>query len=298
MDRWDLLEAFVHIADTGSLSRAAKALRLTQPAISKRLDRLERQVRTRLVERGTRGVRLTDAGAKYLDVVKRLRAELDETETSLSVARAGLSGTLRLSLPTSLGQCWLMRLIVDFQKQHPHVEIEATLTDAVTDFVSDATDVAVRVGPVRSPNVVARQLGTYGYTLVGTPKYFEKAGIPKTLEELQTRPYYRWAFDSEEFVLPSGELIRFTPPQVLRLTNSAAIMNVVLCDAGIGRLPRYVTQEAIDRGELIEVLSEFEIPRSMVSAVYLPSRFVTERTRRFVSFLVEHTPRIPGWRAP
>lgn len=298
MDRWDLLEAFVRIADTGSLSSAAKALRLTQPAISKRLDRLERQVKTRLVERGTRGIRLTDAGAKYLEVVKRLRSELEQTETSLSAARAGLSGTLRLSLPTSLGQCWLMRLIVEFQKQHPHVEIEATLTDAVTDFVSDATDVAVRVGTVRSPTVVAKPLGTYGYALVATPRYLKEKGTPKTLEELNALPYYRWAFDSEEFILPSGELIRFTPPSVLRLTNSAAIMNVVLCDAGIGRLPRYVSQEAIDRGQLVEVLSEFEIPRSQVSAVYLPSRFVPERTRRFVSFLVENTPRIPGWRAP
>lgn len=298
MDRWDLLEAFVRIADTGSLSSAAKALRLTQPAISKRLDRLERQVRTRLVERGTRGIRLTDAGAKYLEVVKRLRAELEETESGLSAARAGLSGTLRLSLPTTLGTCWMMRLIVDFQRQHPNVEIEATLTDAVTDFVSDATDVAVRIGNVRSPTVVARPLGTYGYVLVATPKYLEEHGTPRELDELKTRPYYRWAFDAEEFLLPSKELIRFTPPATLRLTNSTAILNVVLCHAGVGRLPRYAAQEHLDAGELVEVLQAYEIPRSQVSAVYLPSRFVPERVRRFVSFLVENTPRIPGWRVP
>lgn len=285
-------------AETGSISRAARSLHVTQPAISKRLTRLEREVRARLIERGTRGVRLTDAGSKYLEVVKRLRAELEETEASLSLARTGISGTLRLSLPTSLGGSWLMNLIVDFQRQHPHVEIEATLSDAVTDFVSDATDVAVRIGQVRSPNVTAKALGTYGYALVATPKYLAANGTPRSLDELATRPYYRWAFDAEEFILPSGELIRFTPPNQLRLTSSQAIYTVTLCGAGIGRLPRYLVQEALDDGRLVEVLAEFEIPRSPVSAVYLPSRFVPERVRRFVGFLVDNAPRIPGWRKP
>lgn len=142
MDRWDLHEAFLRTADSGSLSRAAKALSMTQPAVSKRLERLEKELGVRLLERSSRGVRLTDAGARYLDVVRRVRAELEEAESGLSADRAAVTGVLRLSFPVALGETWLTRLALEFHQLHPSVSLDIAMTDRVVDLVEDGVDLA------------------------------------------------------------------------------------------------------------------------------------------------------------
>jgi DNA-binding transcriptional LysR family regulator len=298
MDRWALHDAFVRTAEMGSLSRAARSLSLTQPAMSKRLERLERELGVRLLERSTRGIRLTDAGVEYLDVLKRTRAEIDATETSLTVARRGLSGMLRLSFPVALGETWLTSLALRFHREHRDVSLDIDQTDRVVDLASDRIDIAVRVGTTLAPHLVARPLGSYGFCLVATPRYLEEHGTPRTFDELTKHSYYSYFGDEETFRLPNGKTRCFHPPNRVRLFNSRAILTAVLECAGIARVSEWAAHEFLQSGQLVKLLPELEAPRSVVHAVYLPSRYVPERIRRFVAFLEREAPGIPGWRAP
>lgn len=298
MDRWDLHEAFVRTAESGSLSRAAKDLGMTQPAVSKRLERLEKDVGVRLFDRSTRGVRLTDAGARYLDVVRRVRAELEETETALSTDRKSIAGMLRLSFPVALGETWLTRLAIQFHALHPCLSLDVSMTDRVVDLVEDAVDVAVRVGDRLSPAIVARPLGSYSFCLVATPRYLAKHGTPKSFDALTKHSFFSYFRDEERFTLPNGKTRTLEPKNAVRLVNSRAILTAALEDAGIARIAEWAAAEHLERGELVRVLPELRVRNSTVSAVYLPSRYVPERVRQFVSFLSEQVVHIPGWVAP
>jgi DNA-binding transcriptional LysR family regulator len=298
MDRWELHEAFVRTAETGSLSRAARDLRLTQPAISKRLERLEKNLGARLFERGSRGVRLTDAGAQYLEVVRRLRAELEEAESCLRGASRKVNGLLRLSFPVALGETWLMRIVLRFHQLHPEAQVEVSMSDRVVDLVEDAVDVAVRVGPIKRQSIAARPLGSYRFCLVATPEYLAEHGTPKSLEALTKHAYFSYFGDDDRFTLPSGKVRPFASTNPVRVTNSRAILTAALEHAGIARVARWTAHEYLETGRLVTVLPECEPEQSIVHAVYLPSRYVPERVRQFVALLVDECPHIPGWVAP
>jgi DNA-binding transcriptional LysR family regulator len=298
MDRWVLHEAFLRTAETGSLSRAARDLKLTQPAISKRLLRLEAEVGVRLLDRGSRGVRLTDAGAQYLEVVRRVRSELEEAETMLAGSRRGVSGTLRLSFPVALGETWLTRLSLRFHERHPSTRLQVTMSDRIVDLVEDAVDVAVRIGTVTNQSVSARPLGRYGFSLVATPRYLATHGTPKNCEALARRRFFSYFGGIETFTLPSGETRSFAPKNGVQLPNTRAILTAVLEHAGIARIATWGVAEYLERGELVQVLPELEAETSVVHAVYLPSRYVPERVRQYVAFLAAELPRLPGWVPP
>jgi len=298
MDRWVLHEAFLRTAEAGSLSRAAKDLKLTQPAISKRLERLEKELGVRLLDRGSRGVRLTDAGAQYLEVVRRVRSELEEAETALVSSRRSVTGTLRLSFPVALGETWLTKLSLRFHEQHPSTQLELTMSDRIVDLVEDAVDVAVRVGTITNQSVSARPLGRYRFSLVATPRYLAEHGTPKTFEALTRHRFFSYFGDLETFTLPSGKTRSFAPKNGVQLTNTRAILTAVLEHAGIARIATWGVAEHIERGDLVQVLPELEAESSVVHAVYLPSRYVPERVRQYVAFLAEELPRLPGWVLP
>jgi DNA-binding transcriptional LysR family regulator len=300
MDRWQLYQAFVRTADTGSLSKAAQDLHLTQPAVSKRLHRLEKDMGVILLQRSSRGVRLTDAGIKFLEVVRRVMLELEETEATLASDRTGVSGTLRLSFPVALGETWLTKIAIKFHEQNPHTRIELNLTDRVVNLVEEAIDVTVRIGIITNQSVAARPLGRFRRCLVASPDYLRKNGTPTHFESLIKHPFFS-TMDigaEETFTLPNGKIKRFLPEHRFKLANSRAIVTAVLERAGIARVNLWAADEHIKRGELVLLLPEFEAPGNLVSAVFLPSRYVPERVRQFVSFLVKEIPLIPGWVPP
>lgn len=298
MDRWDLIEAFVRTAEAGSLSRAAKSLGMTQPSVSKRLERLEQLLGVRLLDRSTRGIRLTGAGAHYLDVVRRLRAELDEAEAALSAERRGLSGLLRLSFPVALGETWLTRLALRFHARHPATVLEVGITDRVVDLVEDGVDVAVRLGRITTQSVVARPLGSYRSCLVASPAWLAAhEGGPRTVDALGAVPYFSSQVPGKEeaFTLPDGQVRVLRPQNPVHLINARAALTAALEGAGVTRASVWSVEAHLARGELALVLPEVQLPMTTVQAVYLPSRYVLERVRQFVAMLVEELPRLPGW---
>jgi DNA-binding transcriptional LysR family regulator len=297
MDRLELLATFVRTVETGSLTAAAKALRTTQPTISKRLSTLESNVGARLLQRNTQGVRPTEEGARYYNVARRVLTELEQAESSLQSLRKGLRGKLRLNMPVGIGEMYLTRVAIEFQRLHPDLELEVTLTDRVVDLVEDGVDVAVRGGGVTDQSVVARPLGYTAYVLAATPAYLKKYGTPKHPEELNRHNYLRYGGGESESLLTPGGPMTVRVWSKIEFNNSLSLQVAILEGIGIGRCSRWLVDAWLKSGAMVEVLPGVAPPPIPFHAVYLPSRFVPEKVRAFVEFVAAQMRRIPGWAA-
>ena len=297
MDRIDLMKLYTRIYETRSFSRAARDFGTTQPTVSKRLQALETSLGARLVERNTRGVRPSEAGALYYQQCKRWLGEMEEVQEQMLAVRKGARGRLRLSVPINIGQVQLARIAFSFQRQYPSVQIDISLTDRRVDLVDDMVDVAIRIGPIGSAAVVARKLARYRTVLVAAPTYLIRRGSPSTLAELRTHRVLQFgpgtetvSFRGQSYTLPRDADLVVSDPLVLR----EAIREGV----AIGLLSPWLVQRDIERGMLTRVLPEALGEQFLVNGVYLPARPVPARILAFLAHCAVEVPRIPGLSPP
>jgi len=295
MDRIELMRAFVRVVETGSLSRASKELRTTQPTVSKWMARLEGSVGAKLLQRNTRGIRLTESGETYFDEARRILADLDTLESSVRRSRTGVSGRLRLNFPLGLGAAHLAPIALEFQELHPGLCLDIVLTDRVVDLVQDGVDLAVRIGGVFNPAVVARALGAYTYAIVATPKYLAKHGRPRTVGELASHNFLSYGYDPvERYQTPRGPEA-FRVKTDLEVHDHFTLRSALLAGRGIGRSARWLVEEDLRAGRLEEVLPGSAPPPFPAHAVYLPARPQPEKVKLLLAHLADRVTRIPGW---
>jgi DNA-binding transcriptional LysR family regulator len=297
MDRLDLLQMFARIIETGSLSAVAREQRLTQSAVSKRLQLLEREFGTRLLQRNTQGVRPTEAGRRLYAQGRGVLDGFDALRSGLLVGDA-LTGQVTLSVPMSFGEHLLARLLVGFHALHPQVQLDVSLTDRVVDLVEDGIDLAIRIGTVRTPDVVARRLATLHSVLVASPAYLKAHGTPKRAQDLAQHVFLNTSNDDEYELLEGGAVVRFRPRSWMRLRHSGAVKEALACSVGLSSLGRYLVHRELERGTLVEVLPGVVEPPLRVSAVYLGARAAPERVRALVSYLEGVLPEQPGLSLP
>lgn len=299
MDRIDLMRAFVRVVETGSLSRASRELRTTQPTVSKWMRRLEDSLGTRLLQRNTRGIRLTEGGETLFEHARRILVDVDTLESSVRKAKTGVSGRLRLNFPLGLGAQHLAAIAFEFQDQHPGLCLDVVLTDRVVDLVQDGVDLAVRLGGVFNPAVVARPLGAFSYVLVATPAYLAKHGRPRAVADLAGHNYLAYGYDPlEVFQTPRG-VERFRVTSDLEIHDHFTLRTALLAGRGLGRSARWLVHDDLAAGRLEAVLPGCSQPPFSAHAVYLPARPQPEKVKLMLAHLTERVKLIPGWvRAP
>jgi DNA-binding transcriptional LysR family regulator len=297
MDRVDLMRLFTRLCETKSFSATARELGTQQPAASKRLQALEAELGVKLVERNTRGLRVTEAGTLYYEHCKRWLGEMESVHERLVSARKGVRGALRLSVPVSLGQVHLARIALGFQRNHPGIRIELSLTDRVVDLVEDGIDVAIRIGPVRSLDVVARRLAYYHPVLVAAPAYLARHSAPASLAELARRRVLYYGLRDEAVLLGQDSLLVPRDPDLV-LLDPLAVREAIREGLGIGVVNPWLVQRDLERGTLARVLPAAHGERFDVHAVTLPARNAPARIRAFVAHAALEVPRIAGMSAP
>ena len=179
------LEVFVRVIELGGFSAAARACGMTPSAVSKLVARLEQRLGTRLVNRSTRQLQLTPEGCAFYERGVRILADLEEAERCASEHTAP-RGRLRVNANVPFGHRFLLPLAPEFLARHPDVTLDIVLTDEVIDILEQRTDVAVRAGPLKSSNLVARKLGATRMMIVGAPAYLARHGTPATPDALLT----------------------------------------------------------------------------------------------------------------
>lgn len=298
MDRLVAMEVFVRIVQTGSFSAVARELGTTQPTISKQLTALEGRVKTRLLNRSTRSISLTEAGTAYFERCKRILDAVQDAEGALGRLQATLSGTLHVNGSIAMGQIYLTPLILKFQQMHPELDVELSLNDRYVDLVEAGVDVAVRIGRLADSSLVARRLGNTRRVLVATPAYLRAHGTPRTPEDLVDHNCLLYAYLSTgnewSFMGPNGE-IRVRVNGNFKANNGHAIREALMADAGVALTPDWLLHDKVARGEIVALLPEFTAPPLEINAVYPSGRHVPAKVRAFIDFLQQEFAAIPAF---
>ena len=298
MDRLVAMEMFVRIVETGSFSAVARELGTTQPTISKQLTALEKQLKTRLLNRSTRSISLTEPGTAYYDRCKRIIDEVQEAEGALGRLQSSLIGALHVNSSIGLGQIFLTPLILKFQRQFPELTVELTLNDRYIDLVEEGVDVAVRLGRLTDSSLVARRLGSTRRLLVATRTYLAAHGTPLTPGDLVHHNCLLYAYLSTgnewTFTGSDGE-IRVRVQGNFKANNGHAIREALLADAGVALTPDWLIHDKLESGAVVALLPEFANAPLEINAVYPSGRHVSAKVRAFIEFLLAEFKAIPAF---
>ncbi|MBJ9705094.1 LysR family transcriptional regulator [Acinetobacter calcoaceticus] len=286
------LAIFIRVVELGSFSAVARACDMTPSAVSKLIARLEKRLGVRLLNRSTRQFQLTSEGCQFYEQGLQILSELDELEQSVT-ANHSPKGRIRIHTSFSYWTHFLLPCISLFNQRYPQIELEAHLSDEVINLVEQRIDVAIRTGPLKSSNLVARSLGSTTKHYVCSSAYIEQYGCPQHPDELSEHQlldvsYQRqnktWLFKKE------NQEITLVPTQVLRVNHGEAILQLALADAGIAQLNEFQVRKALEQKQLIKILEDWNVNASEeFHAVWIGhDKYVPKRVRVFLDFLVEH----------
>jgi len=294
MDRFHELSAFIAVVEAGGFSAAARRSGESQPAVSKAIAALEKRLGVALFNRSTRSVTLTDQGQRYYDRTKPLVDEMDDADSELTSSTHNVSGLIRIAVASTFGRLHILPLIPELLSLNPGLQVDLVLSDFVRDMVEDRIDLAIRVGPVEDPDAIVRRVVGTPLVCVGSRRYFEKHGIPKTPTELSSHNCLLYGGLTElanwPFTGPDG---RFSVPVRGNLSSNSVetIRSAVLAGVGIGLFAEVSLADELRHPDVITVLGEFMDDVRDISLVWPKRRFVPARVRRVTDFFVEAIPR-------
>ncbi|HEY9233626.1 MULTISPECIES: LysR family transcriptional regulator [Phenylobacterium] len=293
------MEVFVRVVETGGLSAAARALRLTPSAVSKLMTRLEARLGARLLNRSTRKLQLTPEGAGFYARSVQVLADIEEAEREV-LAGAAPRGRVRVNSVVDLGRNLLLPLVPGFLAQHPDVTLDIVLTDQVVDLLEERADIAVRVGPLRSSNLTARKLGESRTIVVASPDYLARRGTPTRLEDLAghhqmdftfARSVRNWPFRNAD-----GEIVYLPGVGGVQVSDGESLRRLAVEGAGLARLSVFSAAADLEAGRLVPVLEEFHPGDKLeVHAVFLgQGGRLPARVRAVIDYLAANL-RLPTW---
>lgn len=286
------VETFVTVVERGSLTAAAVALSTTPSVVSRALARLEARLGIQLLRRTTRSLGLTDAGRLYLEQTRAALALIDEAERSVQGAGGEVTGRIRLSAPTTYGHYRLPALLQSFAERYPAVRVDLNISNRNVDLAADDYDFAIRQGVLKDSGLVARKLEDAQLVLVCAPSYVQRRGLPRDLADLAQHDCLAFLLPRTGRAVPwqflrDGEEIDWPPQPVLEVTEDALGV-VSLAEAGLGicQTFRFIAQERLERGALVEVLPGLKGRSRPFSLIYAPQRRMTAAARAFITCLL------------
>ncbi|WP_313621080.1 LysR family transcriptional regulator [Achromobacter sp.] len=290
MSRLEDLDAFIHIAETGSLTKAARALGRSLQAVSRSLAALEEDVGVQLVHRSTRHCALSEAGETFLRRVKPAIAEIGEARLEVADRRAAPSGTLRVGAPILFGPDFLVPIIAKYMSAYPQVQVDLQLTDSFSDLSSEGLDLVVRIADLPDSGLQGRRLGTLRRVVFGARSYFERRGRPAHPSELRQHDCIVRTVDQRpgQWAFQIGGKPRAVGVQGSFRTNTmAAVYSAVSAGLGIGYSPMWQIRHLLDTGLVETVLEDFEPKPVPIHALWQENRLPPAKVRAFVDCLAE-----------
>ena len=298
MDELASIRTFVHVAETGSFSAAGRLLGISKSVITKRINELERSLKTQLLMRSTRRVTLTDSGANYLERCVRIIAEVDDARTAITSLTTGLSGLLRVSCIASFAASRLCRDLSNFQLAHPELVLEMHHNDRVYDPIQEGYDLCIQPSDINGEGVIKRPIVNLRRLLVATPGYLDRHGHVCDPKELT-----KHRFAHNNFIQPGSMLTLLghaesisIPIRPIVLTNSIWMLyESVMHGDCIGILPTYFIVDEIRSGQLVPILENFSIPSVVLSGFFRRSIHMPLKVRLFLNYLLECYKDTPPW---
>lgn len=300
MSRWDGIDEFVAVAESGSFSRAASRLRISSSQVSRQVAALEDRLQARLFYRTTRSVTLTEAGRSLLDRCQRLIEQREEALQAVSDLQAEPKGLLRLTCAVAYGEQFVVPLVNDYLAMHPQLSVAIELTNRTLDLVHEGVDLAVRLGRLTDSSLVATRIAPRVMHLCAAPSYLDRMGTPRGLSDLAGHECLIGTADT--WLLKDGSLDDggqewlFRPRGRWRCNSGTAVLDAALRGFGLCQLPDYYVVEHLKAGRLVSLLPEHRPPNTAVWAVYPPQRHMSPKVRLLIEHLKEGLAKRPEYR--
>lgn len=296
MDTFRNMRMFVEVVEAGSFTAAANQLDTTTGFVSRSISELESHLRTRLLNRTTRRIALTEAGERYLQRCYAISASVAEAEAEASNAHAKPEGTLRVHAMSSLGQNYVVPAVAAYQQRYPAVTVDLTLSQDVPDLLEEGYDVALRVAPGSLPDsaYISRRLGTFYNILCASPKYLAIHGAPQTVDDLSNHTCLQVAvsvFSADCWHLEDtkGKYEFTLPASRFKVNVPDAMAVAVLEGMGIGALPTFTVRSLLRTGSLKRVLPDYQLQTLSVFAVYASRQYLDAKIKAWVELLLDCT---------
>ncbi|WP_092583530.1 LysR family transcriptional regulator [Rhizobium mongolense] len=290
------LEIFAKVVSTGSMSLAGRVLGFSPAVVSKRIKRLEDRLGTRLLQRTTRQISLTEAGQGFYDRVLGILAGLEEAEHYISGRSALMHGTLKISAPTSFGRMHIAPHLKAFMDAHPELAINLVLTDELSDIVGGGFDLAIRIAELTDSSLVARRLAPVRRLLCAAPSYLNMHGMPQSIDDLKNHRCLP-AHNNDLWRLEGPDGAMSLRPEGMLVTNSSEVIReTVIAGLGIALRSTWDIGDELKSGNLVQVLPAYEGSRNLaLSAIYPSRQFLPAKVRLFIDYLADLYGPVPYW---
>jgi len=298
MDRLNSMNTFVQVVGKGSFTGASEKLGCSRAQISKSVMQLEAHLGTRLLNRTTRKISLTQTGRVYYERCKVILQDIEEIEGIAGEQTSTPRGTLTISAPTSFGILQLQKAIPEYIKQYPQVKISLSLADRFIDVVSEGFDVGIRIAQLEDSSLIARKIAPCKQAFCASPGYLRENGIPQEPADLAHHPCLTYSNDlkPDTWVLhgPEGaQSIKVAGP--VCADNGDILKAAAISGLGITLLPTFIVGPDIKAGGLQQILAEYCPPEISIYAVFPSRRYLSAKVRTFVDFLSDYFGDRPGW---
>lgn len=292
MDRFSELRAFIAVANAGGFAAAARDLAVSRSAVNRLVISLEDRLGAPLLNRSTRKVSLTSDGRVFFEQARRILADLEEAEGAFGASHEEAIGILRISGPLTLNPVNISAAVLDFMTLHPKLRVDLSLEARLVDPIAEGFDLIIRMGqPDESSMLVDHRIAEFQYVACASAAYLEEHGAPKTPRDLKNHrllhfhgaPNMRtWSFKA-----PDGKTEEISVQSVLCSNNVEPILDAAIRGFGVAVLPGMAAKDALDRGEIRQVLTDYSLPARILQAIYPPNRYVSAKVRLFTDFLID-----------
>ena len=292
MDRLTEMEAFATVVDQGGFTDAAKKMGISKSAVSKHISSLEARLGARLLNRTTRRVSPTEIGLAYYDRARRVLSDAGEADALVASMQSAPAGLLRLSVATDFGVNHLSPILGDFLQQFPDITVNMLLNNRYVELISEGFDMAIRMGDLEDSSLRARKLTETQMRMIAAPSYFEKHGRPTRLDDLNSHKLLHYSNQASgnawKITAPSGEERQIRSAGWLSVNDGQSLLNACIAGLGIAYLPSFLYANAMEQGQVVDVMPDLPVERTGIYAVYPPGRFTQPKVRAFIDFLVAH----------
>ena len=298
MGQLEDMNMFIRVVDAGGISRAADQLNLAKSAVSRRLVNLEKHLGLRLLNRTTRTSNMTEAGRSYYERAIKIVNDVTELNTLSKDSNIALKGTINLAAPLSFGLCHLSAAIDSFSKQNPELIINIDFSDRQVDLIEEGLDFAFRIATLKDSNLVARKMFPIRHMLCASPDYLKKQGTPKIPGDLKLHQLLHYNLSGPsiwKLTDKQGRKHTINVSAHMVANNGDFLRDMAVAGHGIVMTPTFISWKEITMGKLVPVLSDYNLPQLNAYAVYPQTRYLSQRTRVLIDFLVEKFGNNPYW---
>jgi DNA-binding transcriptional LysR family regulator len=289
VDRFQAITAFARVVEAGSFVGAAARLDVSVSAVSRQVAELEAHLDTRLLNRTTRRLSLTESGRVFYERCVQLLADLDEAEQSAGAGTVRPRGTLMLTCGTTFGERHLAPAIADFIVRYPEMRFDVDLSDRATDLVDEGFDCAVRIGAIGSQNLVGRKIGQTRLVCCASPAYLAKHGEPKLPEDLASHACLTYEYSPLKNMWPFRDAegrdrsVKVSGP--VHANYGAFLAALAAAGSALVIEPDFVLGPEVRAGRLVPILRKFESSPANIYVVYPSRRNLSAKVRAFTDFL-------------